>query len=259
MTNTATEVNYTARRVLKALEVIVFRPSSAPSVADELVVHPRTARRILQTLVGEQYLERRAGQGRTAHEYQPTVRLPALAAQLAARLPLLAGARRAFRDAEIETGAAAYVAVPCYSEVLLVAASGASAVRPWERMQASADAAGCVLLAHREAWRSSVIRIEPTLGLDNEAVAGIVERGYAERPGGCDGFGSLAVAVPAEAPPIAALAVHAPSALTDSPKALVAVLQHTATRMAIESKQPQVPVRRSLSRPGIIREEGIRV
>jgi DNA-binding IclR family transcriptional regulator len=226
MTNTATEVNYTARRVLKALEVIVFRPSSAPSVADELVVHPRTARRILQTLVGEQYLERRAGQDRTAHEYQPTVRLPA---------------------------------VPCYSEVLLVAASGASAVRPWERMQASADAAGCVLLAHREAWRSSVIRIEPTLGLDNEAVAGIVERGYAERPGGCDGFGSLAVAVPAEAPPIAALAVHAPSALTDSPKALVAVLQHTATRMAIESKQPQVPVRRSLSRPGIIREEGIRV
>jgi hypothetical protein len=48
-------------------------------------------------------------------------------------------------------------------------------------------------------------------------------------------------------------------ALALTPKALVAILQHTATRMAIESKQPQVPVRRSLSRPGIIREEGIRV
>jgi DNA-binding IclR family transcriptional regulator len=258
MTNTATEVNYTARRVLEALEVIVFCPSSAPSVSDALGVHPRTARRILQTLVGEQYLERRAGPGRAAHEYQPTVRLLALAAQLAARLPLVAAARHAVRDAEAEMGAAAYVAVPCYSEVLVVAASDASAVRPWERMQASADAAGCVLLAHREAWRSSLMRIEPTLGVDGEAAAGIVERGYAELPRGCDGHRSFAVPVPADAPPIAALAVHAQGALTDSPMALVAILQHTAKRMATESQQPQVSVRRSLSGPGIIPGEGMR-
>jgi hypothetical protein len=106
-------------------------------------------------------------------------------------------------------------------------------------MQAGADAAGCVLLAHREVWRSSLMRIEPTLGLDDEAAEGIVERGYAEWPGGCDGYRSLAVAVPQDALPIAALAVHAPSALTDSSKTVVAILQRAATRMAIETQQPQ--------------------
>ena len=238
-TRAPAEVNYTARRVLEALEVIVFRPSSAPRVADALGVHPRTARRILQTLVGEQYLERRGGPGRAAHEYQPTVRLLALAAQLAARMPLVAAARQAVRDAEAETGAAAYVAVPCYSEVLVVAASGAGTVRPWDTMRASADAAGCVLLAHREAWRSSLMRTGPTLGLDDEAAAGIVELGYAERAGSGDVYRSLAVVVPADAPPIAALAVHVPAALTESPKTLVAALQRTAARMAIESQQSQ--------------------
>jgi DNA-binding IclR family transcriptional regulator len=83
--------------VLQALEAIVLRPSSAPAVAAALRVHPRTARRILQTLAKEQYVERRGGQGRAAHRYQPTIRLLALAAQAAqgCGLWLLADARRA--------------------------------------------------------------------------------------------------------------------------------------------------------------------
>ena len=136
--------------------MIVFRPSSAPRVADALGVHPRTARRILQTLVGEQYLERRGGPGRAAHEYQPTVRLLALAAQLAARMPLVAAARQAVRDAEAETGAAAYVAVPCYSEVLVVAASGAGTVRPWDD-----DASECRRGRLRSARTSGGVAVKP--------------------------------------------------------------------------------------------------
>src|SRR5215207_2947445 len=110
----AAEVNYTAQRVLQTLEVIILRPSTAPTVAAALAIHPRTARRILQTLTNEQYVERRGGQGRAAHEYQPTVRLLAMAAQLAPRLPLIAAARRRVRESRGSSGATAYVAVPYY-------------------------------------------------------------------------------------------------------------------------------------------------
>src|SRR5215218_9214139 len=149
----AAEVNYTAQRVLRALEVIVLRPSTAPTVATALAIHPRTARRILRTLTSEQYVERRGGHDRAAHEYQPTVRLLAMAAQLAPRLPLIAAARGAVREIENAADVTAYVAVPCYSDVLVVAATGARAVRPWATLRASADAAGHVLLAHRDSWR----------------------------------------------------------------------------------------------------------
>ena len=233
----AAELNYTALRVLGALEVIVLSPSTAPTVADALGIHPRTARRILQTLTTEGYVERRGGRGRAAHEYQPTVRLLALAGQLAPRLPLVAAARRAVREVEAETGATAYVAVPCYADVLVVAASGVGAVRLWATMHADADAAGWVLLAHREAWRSSLRRVKRALALDDEAAAGIVERGYAERVGGGARSASLAVVVPADTPPIAALAVRARSAQTGSHQALVAILKQTATRLAVEIKQ----------------------
>jgi DNA-binding IclR family transcriptional regulator len=109
----AAEHNYTAQRVLQALEVIVFRPSSAPTVAAALGVHPRTARRILKTLSKEQYVELRRGRGRGAHDYQPSVRLLAMAAQLASRMPLVDAGRRAVREIERLTDTTAYVAVPC--------------------------------------------------------------------------------------------------------------------------------------------------
>jgi DNA-binding IclR family transcriptional regulator len=237
----AAEINYTALRVLQALEVIVLSPSTAPTVADAVGVHPRTARRILQTLVAERYVERRGGRGRAAHEYQPTVRLLALAAQLAARLPLVAAARRAVRKVEAQTDATAYVAVPSYSDVLVVAASGAGAVRPWATIQASADAAGWVLLAHREAWRSSLRRLEPRLALDDDAAAAIVDRGYAERVAGSAGSASLAVVVPADPAPLAALAVRGPAALMDSRQTLVALIERAATHLAAESQQLEGP------------------
>jgi DNA-binding IclR family transcriptional regulator len=170
----AAEHNYTAQRVLRALEVIVLCPSSAPTVAEVLGVQPRTARRILKTLVEEQYVERRGGRGRAAHDYQPTVRLLAMAAQLASRLPLVAAGGRAVTEIETQTDMTAYVGVPCYADVLVIAATGARAVRPWATLAANTDAAGRVLLAHREAWRRSLGSVGPGIAMDDETAAAIL-------------------------------------------------------------------------------------
>lgn len=169
------------------------------------------------------------------------MRLLALAAQLASRLPLVAAARRAVREVEAGAGATAYVAVPCYEDVLVVAASGAGAVRTWATLRASADAAGRVLLAHRDAWRESLTRVEPGFVLNEDAVAGIAERGYAEIAGADGRCESLAVAVPADASPIAALAVRSSSAFTGSRQALVAILKSSAARLAVKSQGSEGP------------------
>lgn len=239
----AAELNYTALRALQALEVIVLRPSTAPTVATALGVTPRTARRILHTLATEQYVERRAASGRAAHEYQPTVRLLTLAAQLASRLPFVAAARRAVREVEGETDVTAYVVVPCYSDVLVVAASGRGPVRPWATLEASADAAGWILLAHRKEWRESLTSVTPNIAFDDDVAADILERGYAEHAGAGDGgCGSLAVAVPAPSTPIAALGVRGPSVdRKDTRQELIAVLTATAGRLAVEASGAEGP------------------
>jgi DNA-binding IclR family transcriptional regulator len=165
-----------------------------------------------------------------------------MGAQLASGLPLVAAGRRAVREIETQTDLTAYVAAPCYADVLVVAATGARTVRPWATLQASADAAGRVLLAHRDAWRESLMRVKPALRLDNDAAAGIVARGYAEIVGAGGRCESLAVVVPADATPIAALAVRGPSSdLTESRQAVIALLQRSAAHLASESQKPQGP------------------
>jgi DNA-binding IclR family transcriptional regulator len=232
----AAEFSYSAERVLRALEVIVLCPSSAPTVAAVLGVDSRTARRILQTLTKEQYVERLRGRRRAVYHYQPTVRLLAMAAQLAPRLPLVVAGRRAVREIEKETDVTAYVAVPCYSDVLVVAATGTRALRPWATLQANADAAGRVLLAHREPWRRNLMSVEPGLAIDDDEAAAILERGYASITAMGERCGSLAVVVPAPVKPIAALAVQGTSkVLAAAEHELVALLQRTAAEVARES------------------------
>jgi DNA-binding IclR family transcriptional regulator len=234
----AAERNYTALRVLQALEVVVLRPSTAPTVAEAVGIDARTARRILNTLATERYIERRGGPGRARHEYQPTVRLLTLAAQLASRHPLVAAGRQAVREVESEIDATAYVAVPCYSDVLVVAASGNGPIRPWATLQASSDATGWALLAHRKTWRRSLMEAETTLAVDDQATAGILERGYAEVAGTSTPCASLAVVVPADTTPIAALGVRAPGPdLSRSREAVIGLLQRTAARLGAESGQ----------------------
>jgi DNA-binding IclR family transcriptional regulator len=140
------EANYTGQRVLRALEVLVMRPTSAPGVAAKIGVHPRTARRILlYSLAVEQYVEHRGGRGRGASDYCPTARLLAMAGQLASQLPLVEYGRDAVREIEHQTELTAYVVVPCYLDVLVIACTVARALQPWTTLPASTDAAGRVL------------------------------------------------------------------------------------------------------------------
>ena len=81
----ATEAFF-ASRAMQALEVLAFGPSTATQVATELQVHPRTARRLLNRMVHDGWLVRRDGRRPT---YTPTMRIVALAAQLAQRAPLV--------------------------------------------------------------------------------------------------------------------------------------------------------------------------
>jgi hypothetical protein len=62
---------------------------------------------------------------------------------------------------------------------------------------------------HRDRVIAKRVKVEPALALDDEAAASIVERGYAERVGAGARCSSLPVAVPADTPPIAALACGA--------------------------------------------------
>jgi hypothetical protein len=58
--------NLTAARALRALEVLVFHPASAASVAAAMGIHNRTARRLIYSLEAEGYLQRGHG------TYHPT-------------------------------------------------------------------------------------------------------------------------------------------------------------------------------------------
>lgn len=228
----ASEHHYTAQRVLRTLEIIALRPTTAPAVAAAIGVHPRTARRLLRTLAKEQYVDRRGGSARTVYEYQPTVRLLALASQLAARLPLVRHGQRAVDDLEQQTELTAYLAVPSYAEVLVIACAGKCALRPWDKLPALADAAGRMLLAHREPWRLSVAADQPARALGNAEAASIVERGHVLLAADAKQACSLAVAVPAADPPIAALGLRGPRTdLLAGANRLLELLHRTAAQL----------------------------
>lgn len=175
-------------RTLQALEVVAFAPASAPQVAGALRVHPRTARRLLNRLVEDGWLTRRDGRRRT---YAPTLRILALAAQFADRLPLARAAHPVVARLHDETGGVAHLVVPSYASVLcLVHRAGDVDERPAlrELIPAHATAGGKALLAYRDHWRESVLaspleRFTPQTVVEPEALraeAGRTrERGYA--------------------------------------------------------------------------------
>ena len=183
----ATEALFVTR-TMQALEVLAFRPSSAAQLADALQIHPRTARRLLARLVEEGWVSRSDGR---RQDYAPTMRLVALAAQVAERSPLAQAAAPVVAQLFAETGGVAHLAIPSYTSVLcLVHQGGGPDARPHlrELVPAHATACGKVLLAFRDAWRESVLRVpleqrtERTI-VDPERIrieaAEIRERGYA--------------------------------------------------------------------------------
>jgi DNA-binding IclR family transcriptional regulator len=175
-------------RTLQAIEVLAFQPSSAPQVAGALQVHPRTARRLLNRLVADGWATRSEGRRRT---YAPTMRIVALAAQLAERDPLAVAAAPVVGRLHEETGGVAHLAIPSYRSALcLVHRAGGPDARPQlrELVPAHATAAGKVLLAHRDEWRESVLagELEPVTARTiaepdalRAELAAIHERGHA--------------------------------------------------------------------------------
>lgn len=142
--------NLTAARALRTLEVLVFHAASPPRLAATMGIHDRTARRLLQALADEGYLQRGHGNYRQRHTYLPTPRLLALAGQLAARLPLVVQGTLSVGHLWRSTGQGAYLVVPSYGDVLVVASAGNHAPALWSLLPATDSAGGSVLLAYRQ-------------------------------------------------------------------------------------------------------------
>lgn len=197
--------NLTAARALRALEVLVFHATSAPGLAATMGVHARTARRLLHTLEDEGYIQRGVGAYRQRHTFSPTPRLLALAGQLAARLPLVTHGERTVRQLHESTGLDAYLAIPSYGDVIVVARAGGQAPALWSLLPATDSAGASVLLAYRQSWRDAQRPDEEsTTRLDVEMRAADVRRaGYAVNAQG--NHTSLAVSVPMMPAPLAAL------------------------------------------------------
>jgi DNA-binding IclR family transcriptional regulator len=211
---------------MQALEVLSFEPASAPQIAEALQVHPRTARRLLNRLAADGWLQRIDG---PRPLYVPTMRIVALAAQLAERAPVVRLGARVAVDLQATAGGVVHLAVPSYRSALrLLRVNGDACSRPQMRdlAPAHAIAAGKLLLAYRERWRESVLeraleRVTERTVIDPDAVRAEAEatrsRGFATEDGEFlfdvravaapvrDGFGDV----------VAALAVSGPRAALD--------------------------------------------
>ncbi len=152
----APEALYVAR-TMQVLELLAFQPLSAPQVAASLQIHPRTARRLLVRLHAEGYLTRSDDARRL---YAPTMRVVALAGQVAARSPLTVRALPVVARLHEETGAAAHLTVPSYLSALCVVHADddcAARAHPRELVPAHCSASGKALMAWRQGWRDSVL------------------------------------------------------------------------------------------------------
>jgi DNA-binding IclR family transcriptional regulator len=184
-----------ASRAMQALEVLAFGPATVTQIADALDVHSRTARRLLNRMVHDGWLLRHDG-GRPM--YTPTLRIVALAAQLAVRDPLIRSARQPVQQLHVRTGEPVHLAVPSYRStvrLLHAAAAGGPDDTPAacrDLAPAHATAAGKLLLAYRTLWSETLLKTklaavtEHTLTDPRELRADLQrtrERGYAIEEG----------------------------------------------------------------------------
>jgi DNA-binding IclR family transcriptional regulator len=193
----------------------------------------RTARRLLSTLDDEGYVQRGHGSDRQAYVYSLKPRRLALAGQLAARLPLVTRGERVVRRLHQRTGLDAYLVIPSYGDVIVIARAGDGAPGLWSLLPATASAGGSVLLAYRQSWRDDQRPDdESSTRLDLEARASEVRyHGYAVHDQG--DTTSLAVPMPMVPTPLGALVLMGPaSALSaDEREAHLTVLRGAAARL----------------------------
>lgn len=97
-------------------------------------------RRLLHTLEDEGYLQRGHGTYRQRGTYSVTPRLLALAGPLAVRLPLVVGGERAVRHLHEATGLDAYLVIPSYGDVIVLARAGDRAPTRWSLLPATNSA-----------------------------------------------------------------------------------------------------------------------
>jgi IclR family acetate operon transcriptional repressor len=156
-TSTAPPEAFYVARTMQVLELLAFQSLSAPQVAATLQIHPRTARRVLVRLHDEGYLTRTDDAKRL---YAPSMRVVALAGQIAARAPLAVHGVPIVERLHDEVGARAHLVVPSYlSALCVVHADGVCTPRahPRELVPAHCSAGGKALLAWRQRWRDSVL------------------------------------------------------------------------------------------------------
>jgi len=147
-------------RTMRALELLAIAPRSAPELAGGLGIHPRTARRILNRLQNDGYVEARPGDPR--RRYGPTMRVAALGGLVVERADLTQIALPHIEALQRDLGESCSLCVPAHRSVLCVIyAAGClpTGCRPrlGELMPAHATAAGKALLAEREQWRETVL------------------------------------------------------------------------------------------------------
>jgi hypothetical protein len=205
-------MNYSAVRMLRALEVLVFHPCSAPSLAAALQIDARTARRLLGPLC-----RRVTSSGSPRTSQRPVIaqrsgcwQWPRSwgSASLSWRWPP-GSSERLHRTTRL----AAYVVVPSYEEVLVIASAG-DGPQTGRLMPASTSAAGLALLAHRKEWRRS----QPTAAPLEGSAADRRARGYEVHTE--DGRTTIAIASRADSP-ITAVAITG-AALTASAISMLA-------------------------------------
>lgn len=152
---------YSVMRAVRALELLAFRPMSAPELAHALQTAERTARRLLQRLELEEHVTMTGGYRR---RYHLTLRLAVLGRQAIARTQWLRTAVPFVAALAGRTRATAQLWIPAYTDVacVLEARPGGPLPEPMlgTLVAAQESAPGKVLLAHREPWRESVLRAD---------------------------------------------------------------------------------------------------
>jgi DNA-binding IclR family transcriptional regulator len=150
--------NYQAMRTLQALERLAFAPLSAPELAASLQTSQRTARRLLRRLEAERYVALAEDARR---RYRLTHRLAAIGRQAMAHDPLARTAASWVAELATATDRVATLWLPCYADVVCVPHAEPLGPAPQPMLgalvPAQASAPGKALLAHREAWRDSLL------------------------------------------------------------------------------------------------------